>query len=71
MYNVNSIRKFVLSAQSPEEKASAIMKFSVVTLKNLKSVVPDRIEHSDHLQHTKNLFALFTITNDLINLQSW
>ena len=33
MYNVNSIRKFVLSAQSPKEKGSAIMNFLVVTIK--------------------------------------
>ena len=70
MYNVNSIRKSVLSAQSHKEKVSAIMNFLVVTIKNLKCVVPDSSEHSDHLQLTENLFALFTITNDLINLQS-
>ena len=49
MYNVNSIRKSVLSAQSHKEKVSAIMNFLVVTIKNLKCVVPDSSEHSDHL----------------------
>ena len=70
MFNVKSLRKIVLSAQSPKEKASAIMIFSVVTIKNLKCVVPNSSEHSGHLQLTEILFALFTITKDLINLQS-
>ena len=36
MYNVNSIKNIVLSAQHPEEKASAIVIFLVVTIKNSK-----------------------------------
>ena len=36
MYYVNSIKNIVLSSQPPEEKASAIMNFLVVTFKNSK-----------------------------------
>ena len=59
MYNVNSISKFVLSAQCPKKKASAIMNFLVVTIKNLKCVVPNSSKHSDHLYSLKTCLAIY------------